>query len=68
MSRDLGRDVPDLEKLYARKLWADFSYPIQSSHKRWGLGGCQGGTNVHLSNVHFVLHDISALLDPSCGS
>ena len=23
-SRDLGRDVPDLEKLYARKLWADF--------------------------------------------
>ena len=28
MSRDLGRDVPDLEKLYARKLWADFSYPI----------------------------------------
>ena len=25
MSRDLGRDVPDLEKLYARKLWADFS-------------------------------------------
>ena len=28
MSRDLGWDVPDLEKLYARKLWADFSYPI----------------------------------------
>ena len=28
MSRDLGRDVPDLVKLYARKLWADFSYPI----------------------------------------
>ena len=27
MSRDLGRDVPDLEKLYARNLWADFSYP-----------------------------------------
>ena len=27
MSRDLGRDVPDLEKLYARKLGADFSYP-----------------------------------------
>ena len=27
MSRDLGRDVPDLEKHYARKLWADFSYP-----------------------------------------
>ena len=21
MSRDLGQDVPDLEKLYARKLW-----------------------------------------------
>ena len=29
MSRDLGRDVPDLEKLYARKLWADFSYPTK---------------------------------------
>ena len=28
MSRDLGRDVPDLEKLYAGKLWADTSYPI----------------------------------------
>ena len=27
MSRDLGRDVPDLEKLYARKLWADFLHP-----------------------------------------
>ena len=27
MSRDLGRDVPDLEKLYARKLWADFPHP-----------------------------------------
>ena len=27
MSRDLGRDVRDLEKLYARKLWADFAYP-----------------------------------------
>ena len=25
MSRDLGRDVPNLEKQYARKLWADFS-------------------------------------------
>ena len=24
MSRDFGRDVLDLEKLYARKLWADF--------------------------------------------
>ena len=27
MSQDLGRDVLDLEKLYARKLWADFSFP-----------------------------------------
>ena len=38
MSRDLGRDVPDLEKLYARKLWADFSYPTdacaRNSHAR----------------------------------
>ena len=30
MSRDLGRDVLDLEKLYARKLWADFSHPTFS--------------------------------------
>ena len=30
MSWDLGRDVPDLEKLYARKLWADFSYTNQA--------------------------------------
>ena len=38
MSRDLGRDVPDLEKLYARKLWADFSYPISEkfyNHCLW---------------------------------
>ena len=33
MSRDLGRDVPDLEKLYARKLWAGFSYPIVNQEK-----------------------------------
>ena len=31
MSRDLGRDVPDLEKLYARKLWADCSPPQEKS-------------------------------------
>ena len=34
MSRDLGRDVPDLEKLYARKLRADFSYPIYYHARR----------------------------------
>ena len=34
MSRDLGRDVPDLEKLYARKLWAVFSHPILSCPAR----------------------------------
>ena len=27
----------------------------------------QGVTNVHLSNVHFVLREISALLDPFLG-
>ena len=37
MSRDLGRDVPDLEKLYARKLWADFSYPIISPLENKGF-------------------------------
>ena len=34
MSRDLGRDVPDLEKLYTRKYWADFSYPISDPISR----------------------------------
>ena len=29
ISRDLGRDVPGSEKLYASKLWADFSFPVQ---------------------------------------
>ena len=32
MSRDLGWDVPDLEKLYAKELWADFSYPKFRNH------------------------------------
>ena len=27
---DLGRDVPDLENPYARKLWADFLFPIMT--------------------------------------
>ena len=36
MSRDLGRDVPDLEKLYARKLWADFSYPNKGAGREKG--------------------------------
>ena len=44
MSRDLGRDVPDLEKLYARKLWADFSYPKfhrkNDLHSLMALPGC----------------------------
>ena len=34
MSQDLGRDVPELEKLHARKLWADFSYPINGPISR----------------------------------
>ena len=32
------------------------------------LSADQGVTNVHLSNVHFVFRDTSALLDPSWGS
>ena len=40
MSRDLGRDVPDLEKNYARKLWADFSYPLWGRDQR---GACREG-------------------------
>ena len=45
MSRDLGRDVPDLEKLYARKLWAAFSHPTnlaamwKSCQKRMKMQG-----------------------------
>ena len=35
-SPDLGRDVPDLEKLFARKLRADFLYP--SDHV-WEFSG-----------------------------
>ena len=36
---------------------------------RWrALPSGQGVTNVHLSNVHFVLCDVSVLLDPSWGS
>ena len=38
MSRHLGRDVPDLEKLYARKLWADFSFTkLMLGVSRWSL-------------------------------
>ena len=37
MSRDLGRDVPHLEKLYARKLWADFSYPSTGGMAHIGI-------------------------------
>ena len=37
MSRDLGRDVPDLEKLYARKLWADFSSPNNLLANHWSF-------------------------------
>ena len=37
MSRDLGRNVPDLEKPYARKLWADFSYPTSGNVSSPGL-------------------------------
>ena len=37
MSRDLGRDVPDLEKLYARKLWADFSHPTRATISGWSV-------------------------------
>ena len=43
MSRDLGQDVPDLEKLYARKLRADFSYP---KVKKWSIrNDFRAGTN-----------------------
>ena len=38
MSRDLGRDVPDLEKLYASKLWADFApYIIAIIDLDWSI-------------------------------
>ena len=40
MSRDLGRDVPDLEKLYARELWADFSFPRTRVSQHWSAFVC----------------------------
>ena len=42
MSRDLGRDVPDLEKLYARKLWADFLHPTIVPHLSMKAKGVLG--------------------------
>ena len=48
MSRDFGRDVPGTEKTYARKLWADYLFPIvqhvasgqsgQLPREGWGTG------------------------------
>ena len=51
MSRDLGRDIPDLEELYARKLWADFPFPT----------GCHRPADVLAidSAQEGVLHDCS---------
>ena len=37
MSRDLGWDVPDLEKLYVRKLWADFSFPKEIQSRKCAI-------------------------------
>ena len=57
MSRDLGRDVPDLEKLYARKLWADFSYPksgvatvrfADANGPKWTSSGQNGPANAEI--------------------
>ena len=59
--RVIARQVTDKNCLAA--IFAPRHQPVSS-----GPLGCQGGTNVHLSNVHFVLRDISALLDPSWGS
>ena len=47
-------------KVSVESLWSQINY--------FPMLGFQGVTNVHLSNVHFVLRDISALLDPSRGS
>ena len=38
MSRDVGRDIPGSEKLCARKLWADFSFPIVGCDLRFRKG------------------------------
>ena len=34
MSRDLGRDVPNLEKLYARKLWGLIFRTLNEGHEK----------------------------------
>ena len=47
MSRDLGRDVPDLEKLYARKLWAVFVPYVCN------LGGGFAVTDLTFSDLPF---------------
>ena len=36
MSHNLGRDVPELAKLCAGRLWADFSFPIET-RSRFGV-------------------------------
>ena len=55
MSRDLGRDVPDLEKLYARKLWADFSFPKRASK----------GTN-RSRQIHVASSSMHLCFPPMC--
>ena len=48
MSRDLGRDVPDLEKLYAKKLWGvAFSYPIPQVKREITASTSSKGVTLH---------------------
>ena len=55
MSRDLGRDVPDLEKLYARKLWADFSHSsIAAKLMRCGIAS-EARAAAELATKHEML-------------
>ena len=49
-SRDLGQDVPDLEKLYARELWADF-------FSNWTRGHWKRGICIKLSEIDFQIRD-----------
>ena len=55
MSRDLGRDVPDLDKFYTRKLWVDFSISMACNSK---FGVVLPNFFVVKKYVRFVLHDL----------
>ena len=51
MSRDLGQDVLDLENFYAKKLWADFSFPRLPSEVRKRKHKCNSGWGIYVDMI-----------------